>query len=138
MDIVATMRAQMLGQLIDALSTGAAKTVATAQIALTQGQTLSAGVLGEVSDGRLALKLQGQTIVADVKGAQLPPDARQPGAQLHLRVDAGGREPRLSFTGFSPSQGQPTQAAVISAAADLPDLRITLPTAPVQRPIETP
>ncbi|MGL4241104.1 MAG: hypothetical protein ACRCTI_08340, partial [Beijerinckiaceae bacterium] len=96
MDIAGAIRAQMIGQLIDALSTGAGKTpVPLPAAGLTPGQSITAAVLGEVADGKLAVRIGGQAIVADIGQNRLPAEARQPGAQLQLTVATGGATPRL-------------------------------------------
>ncbi len=118
MEIAQAIRAQMIGQLIDALGSGAAKTAEAALgVALKQGQSLAATVIGETSPGRIALKLQGQTIVADVRDARLPAEARQPGATLQLTVETGGQTPRLSLAGFSPPRAGAPEAARLPAGS---------------------
>jgi hypothetical protein len=111
MDIAAAMRAQLLGQFIDSLASGAAKAAALPGDALKAGQTVTATVLGEAGQGGLALQLNGRPIVADISGARLPAEARQPGSQLTLRVDGGGATPRLSLTGFETSGAKGSTAA---------------------------
>ncbi|MFM9973562.1 MAG: flagellar hook-length control protein FliK, partial [Beijerinckiaceae bacterium] len=74
------------------------------QIALGQGlqpgQTVLATVTGALPDGRLSLLLDSQAAVADLRGAALPGEARQPGAVLRLQVETSGAVPRLVFAGL--------------------------------------
>jgi hypothetical protein len=138
MDIGATIKAQMLGQLIGVLgktgagagpNTGTGAPVSLAQAlqsgALKAGSVLQARVLSSGSDGTLTIALGQQQLTARIDGAALPASARQPGALLTLTVAAGaqdGTEPRLSFTSAAPSLSATTtpRAAEKSSAPPLP------------------
>jgi Flagellar hook-length control protein FliK len=124
MSIAATLKAQLLGQFIDALA-GAAAAGANAQrngglqAALLQGlqpgQTLQATVTGALPDGRLILLLNGQQAAADLRGAALPAEARLPGTVLRLQVEAAGDVPRLSFAGVE-AQARPPGTVPLPAS----------------------
>jgi hypothetical protein len=132
MDIVQVIRAQMLGQLIDAVGGSAAAKggapqtqAAPPDALLTAGRTLTATVLGEAAGGKLALRIGGQAFVADTGGASpLPAEARLPGATLRLSVEAGGALPRLALASFSPPpEGLSRPPA--GPIADAPLVRLT-------------
>lgn len=132
MDIVAAARAQMLGQLIDAIGRPALAQGAPAQglsTTLTAGQTLMAKVVGTLPDGQLALRIGGKSVVADTRGQPLPPDARQPGATLRLTVEAGGPSPRLTLSGTEPPPPGFSRAPATDAAGPVPIIRLSAPAA---------
>jgi hypothetical protein len=143
MDIAAAIRSQMLGQLIAALG-GATTPAATstkqpADFAATAlGQVLQATVLGETGQGQIALRINGQTLTADVRGTALPDAARQPGAQLILRLDGAGATPRLGFVGLE----QATKTAAGDVSNQLPlastgNIRIVAQS-PIAAPVDPP
>ena len=125
MNIATAIKAQLLGQLIDALSKPAAPLGTQSSLAqalqtgaLKTGGTVEARVLSANADGTLTLALGQQQLTARVDGAALPPGARQPGTVLTLNV-AGieqGAEPRLSFI----SAAAPTAPARTAPGAALP------------------
>ncbi len=133
MDITAAIRSQMLGQLIAALGGAGTPAATTARqqagfAANELGQILQATVLGETGEGRLALRINGQTLTADVRGTPLPDAARQPGTQLALRLDTAGDTPRLSFVGLeyaakAAAGAVPNQLSLIATGS----IRINVP-----------
>ncbi|MGL4634871.1 MAG: flagellar hook-length control protein FliK [Beijerinckiaceae bacterium] len=125
MDITTAIRSQMLGQLIAALGSGSAASAATAKTttnlnAASLGQIFMATVMGEAGEGKLALQINGQQLTADVRGTPLPDSAKQPGAQIALKLDVAGDTPRLSFVGVE-LQGK----AAPNAGANQPQLTAT-------------
>lgn len=127
MDIAQAIRAQLTSQLIEALSSGAARTAAAALAgALKQGQSLAATVVGETAPDQVALRLQGQLIVADIRSAALPAAARQSGATLSLTVETAGPTPRLSLAGFTPPQASTPDAQRAPSGTVLPEPAVTL------------
>ncbi len=102
MDIVQAMRAQLLGQFLDTVGAAAATGPAASPARLTPGQTLAATMLGEIAEGKVAVRIAGQAVAADASAARLPPEARRPGATLTLRVETAGPTPRLSLVGVQP------------------------------------
>jgi hypothetical protein len=143
MDAVSAIRAQMIGQLIDALSRGAAQPAA-ATLALSRGQSVTAEVLGEIAGGRMALSIRNQPVVADMTALDLPTGARQPGARLALTVVEPGPTPRFALGAISAPPPQANarplprpEAVAVSPVA----VRIEpAPAAPLAatRPAETP
>jgi hypothetical protein len=111
MDIAGALRAQLTGQLIDALGQSAARAAALSELSLPVGQSVTAAVLGELPDGTLAIRIGGQAIVADIGRNRLPAEARLAGAQLQLTVAAGGPTPRLALASFTPPQAAATAAS---------------------------
>jgi hypothetical protein len=143
MDIAQAIRAQMLGQLIDAIGPAGGKPTAAPALpaSVSVGQTLTATVLGELPGGRLALLVGGKPIVADTRGNALPPEARQPRTTLRLNVEAAGPTPRLTIAGMEtppPGLAKPPAPDVqaiapvvrLAAAPDAAPARATSPSPP--------
>jgi hypothetical protein len=139
MDIAAAARAQMLGQLIDAVAPAAGTAQRQAgglspslAAALAAGRTMTATVLGEIAGGRIALQLGGQAVAAEIRGAALPAGALRPGATLALSVESGGATPSLALAGFEPPPPGFTRTPPPRAPADAPLVRLA--GAPETRP----
>ncbi len=129
MDIAGAIRAQMIGQLIDALGQRApqAADAGGGELpALKQGQTVSATVVGEAEPGKLAIRIGQQTIIADIARTALPAEARTPGALLQLKVAGAGPEPRLQLAGVTPPPAQAAQPAQTVASPQTPSSLNTL------------
>jgi hypothetical protein len=124
MDIVQALRAQLLGQFLDTVGAAAAKGGVALPETLKAGQTLSATVLGEIADGKVAVRIAGQPIVADASAARLPPEARLPGATLRLTVETAGPTPRLSLAGFEPPPPAALRGPQPQLSANTPALRL--------------
>jgi hypothetical protein len=138
MDIVQALRAQLLGQFIDTVGVAAATAGVALPETLKAGQTLSATVLGEVADGKVAVRIAGQPVVADVSAARLPPEARLPGATLRLTVETAGALPRLSIAGVEAPPPAAVRGAQQLSTGDAPALRLVAPPGQPQAPVVTP
>jgi hypothetical protein len=144
MDIAAAVKAQMLGVLLDAIARpvtvggNAVPAAPPASTALVAGETVAATVTAIRPDGRLVIAIKGQTVQAEIRGADLPASARGPGAVLQLTVETTGATPRLAFAGVAQSDAQVGTAQVTKAPVqppsvgtpDVPTVRIAQPAAP--------
>jgi hypothetical protein len=127
MDIVAAVKQQMLGALIEALGRpgapapqGKPTPAAPLGLDLARGEIVSATVVRVERDGSLVIAVKGMPVQAEFSGRALPEAAKRPGVVLQLMVDSAGPRPQLAFMAFAPAAETAAPPKAVPLAAPTP------------------